>query len=79
MVKAELLESQSRRVELASVVMRLAKNLLHSRSDERGTYVQTRCVRELGDRLNVYGRMATEYPQYSNDRGNARYTGKGHR
>ena len=49
-----------REVELASVVMRLAKNLLHSIQDERETYVQTRCVRELGDRLNVYRRMVTE-------------------
>ena len=44
------------------MVMRLAKDLLHSGEDERGTYIQTWDVRELGDRLNVVRRMATEYP-----------------
>ena len=49
-------------MELASGVMRFAKDLLHSRKDEWGTYVQTWYVRELGDRLNVERRMATECP-----------------
>jgi hypothetical protein len=42
--------------------MRLAKDLLHSKYDERETYVQTWDVRELGDRLNIEGCMATECP-----------------
>lgn len=47
--------------------MRLSKNLLHSNAynkqkDEWGTYVQTWYVKELGDRLNVERRMATERP-----------------
>jgi uncharacterized short protein YbdD (DUF466 family) len=34
---------------------------------------------EMRDRLPDASLMATEFPSYSNDRGNARYTGKGSR
>jgi hypothetical protein len=36
------------------------------------TYVRTRTVKELRDRLLAEKLMATEFPEYSNDRGNAR-------
>ncbi len=44
---------------------------------EKGTYVRDRTKVRLRDHLKAERLRVTEDPYYSNDRGNARYRGKG--